>query len=122
MGFIKYSLIAIIICYTILSCSQGDNSLNKGVLIDEPSNYVQCGVVSNLVALKFRELNSEKEYILFIPCPELYGSNFFLKDQVYYYDTVKNREVYKDYILLNQYKDENLNSYFVDNIKRINIR
>src|SRR4051812_27294529 len=100
--------------FTIAACNARDNVLKRGVLLEMPVKSAQCGIVSSLIAFKFRDLNSRKEFVLFIPCPELYGENYFLKGQVYCFDTVKDKSVYNGYVLSNKYEDEKLISYYVD--------
>jgi len=55
----------------------------KGILIDTPSKVPGCGVFCNVVACRFKESITKRTFILFIPCPEMYGENFFKRNRLY---------------------------------------
>ena len=91
----------------------------RGVLIDVPGKAPGCGIFCNVLACRIKESTSNKTFILFILCPDLYGKNFFKKDSLYEAYLLPDGNKYKDCIKLNKFQGEKLPIYYVDNIKKL---
>lgn len=87
-------IISFLVFHSAFSQTSSVKSLNsdyifKAKMIDVPFFSPGCGVLSFAVAYKFKIVESShpkflnKLVLIVIGCPELYGSDFFLKDKVY---------------------------------------
>jgi len=84
-----------------------------GCLLEVPPPTERCGDNAIAVVFKFKvvqmlngEINSEY-ILLIIPCPELKGENFFVKDQKYRIEATRDSPEAKNYAVVNEYPNEN---------------
>jgi len=90
-----------------------------GTLIDIPVKLPDCGVFCYVVACRLKESITNKTVILFIPCPELYGKDFFKKDRLYEAHLLPDESKYKDCVKSNRFQGQKAPLYYVDDIKKM---
>jgi hypothetical protein len=89
----------------------------KAELIDLPENYPSCGILKNLVGFKFEYVNDKKVVVFLIPCPELKGKNFFIKNRLYQVEFENNNG--KDFNIINKFSHDSLETFIVSNIEKV---
>ena len=84
-----------------------------------------CGVFAFGHLQKFEVLstdfpNYDKKFVLIIqPCPEFLGDNFFKDNKVYEVDVATNSGVTFGYVINNDYKNENLPTFWSRKIVKV---
>jgi len=96
-----------------------DKVVITGTLIDIPVKLPDCGVFCYVVACRLKESITNKTVILFIPCPELYGKDFFKKDRLYEAHLLPDESKYKDCVKSNRFQGQKAPLYYVDDIKKM---
>lgn len=97
--------------------NRGDSIIQLMKLVEAP-HLVSCGTASNIVAFKFRMTWFEngvqhKDILVYVECPETFGSNYFVTGGMYMVTAIplsENRK--KGKTVFNQYSGEKLESYW----------
>jgi hypothetical protein len=86
----------------------GNNFTFKGKLISDVVKSPQCGIIASAIVLEFKVLDDPNNAIsgktigIVIPCPELYGKDFFQNGEKYTLTVAdKNQETF-DYLIANE--------------------
>ena len=66
---------------------------------------------------KFKRLRDNRYVILFIPCPEAYGNDFF-KSRKYNVQLNDSISGVKDYVISNKFRNDSLDSFEIGKIER----
>jgi hypothetical protein len=108
-------------CSNESSKSPNSNIENSfiGRLIDLPSIYPHCGVFKYLVGFKFRDAEHRKDIVLLLPCPELMGNDFFVKNSKYEARLRTNSKNSKDYLIVNNFLNDSLEILVASTIVKV---
>lgn len=122
----------ILITCLIYGCSPHNNndfiqkdSLKENIkcqLMESPVLSVHCGIQSVSVAMKFKILGNDSGDTIFIgivPCPEMYGNNFFSVNTLYRVNLSDTSNTKYD-LNFNPYEKQKLPTFFISKILKIN--
>lgn len=84
-----------------------------------------CGTIAWAIVQKFEVISttfpefSAKSVLIIQPCPEFFGENFFQTGGIYDIDVATNSGVTFSYVVLNNYKKEELSIFWTREISRV---
>jgi hypothetical protein len=113
-------LLTCIVC-VIVSCNNHppEHAVRRCKLLELPTDTINCGKQKNLIGYKFKDVTTDEPVILLIPCPELLGSKFFVKNKLYEAETSLTNEKFPGYKVINSMKDPLADVYYANRIKEV---
>jgi len=107
----KRTLIIIILCtYSLISCNSSDKISLEGKLYKLSEQKADCGVLAFASVMEFEvenviyEKSDENVTRVIVPCPELYGKDFFKINETYKLTLEQGNNSDTDYVLIDNPK------------------
>jgi len=88
------------------------------ILLEPITNSPGCGILKVAVAMKFKFESESEDLVVLIPCPELLGENFFLKDHLYKIKLTADTTSLVGCLIINRYKESHLPTYYALKIEK----